>query len=106
MRAPMSCSKSFGQEPDISDFITKTVRYFMRRKGAKRDEAIEQAALAFNVSPRKVWQIFYQEPGAPFVGGRNAARDSYLKHLEQRERDFEIAAEETRRERKQLELEI
>lgn len=109
MNQQFSCRNRFSREADlqpVNDYITRAVRYFMRRRGVKASEAFEQTALAFGVSPRKVAQIYYQEPGAAWTAGLRKARDSYLKHLEQRERDFEIAAEETRRERKQLELEI
>lgn len=100
----MSWNKRFHTEADlqpVNHMVTDTVRYFAR--DCKRDESIQKTATVFGVSPSTIWKIFYREPTATFSAGVGTAREKFLKHLEQRERDFELAAERTRLQRLEIE---
>ena len=76
---------------------------FFRDRGHKRDIAIQQAASALGLSPRKAWSLFYGQPVAVLTDEYRRVRGAFVAHLDVQAEDLARRSEAARVRRRQFE---
>jgi hypothetical protein len=89
----------------LESMILEAVTYF-RNRGHKNEHAIEQTALALEVTPRRVKSFLYSEAFATSEDEFDRIRGAFLRHLDAQADDLAARSEAARAKRRQMELGI
>lgn len=105
----MSCSNNSANRRDIvrslSEIVLDAVTHF-RNRGHRSDHAIQQAALALELSPRRVKSLVYGEAYSVAVDEYERVRRAFLRHLDEQAEDLMRRSEQARARRRQMELRL
>ena len=90
---------------DLEHLVRDAVRHF-RGCGCKSEHAIEQAALALDMTCRRARALYYGEAFTASTEEAKRVRDAYIRHLDQQTADLVKRVEAVRAKRRQMELRI
>ncbi len=79
----------------VEEIVCETVTYF-RNRGHRSEVAIEQAALALGLTPRKARSVFYGEAFTFLSCEIRRIRDAFVNHMEQQADEHARKAEAIR----------
>lgn len=89
----------------LESIVSDAVLYF-RNRGHRNDHAIEQVALALEMSPRRCRSLLYGEVFVTTAAELARVHAAFLRHLDAQADDLAARSEAARARRRQMELEL